>query len=107
MPGRRGHGFDLAFLPMSFADFCRAFNLILPRVAFTDILADESSFRMYEVEIVSNKNKLDEILKNYLHWGGFPMVVADLIRSGSVTEQTMEVYRSVLLSEFEKQRRKV
>ena len=107
MPGRRGHGFDLAFLPMSFADFCRAFNLILPRVAFTDILTDESSFRMYEVEIAGNKNKLDEILKNYLHWGGFPMVVADLIRSGSVTEQTMEVYRSVLLSEFEKQRRKV
>ncbi len=82
-------------------------NRAIPRVAFTDILTDESSFQMYEMEIVSNKNKLDEILKNYIHWGGFPMVVADLIRSGSVTKQTMEVYRSVLLSEFEKQRRKV
>jgi uncharacterized protein len=107
MPGRRGHGFDRAFLPMGFADFCRAFNLRPPQAALTDILTDEDSFRMYEMEIAGDKNKLDEILKKYLHWGGFPMVVADLVGTGSVTKQTMEVYRSVLLSEFEKQRRKV
>lgn len=77
------------------------------RAVLTDILTDESSFRMYEMEIAGNKNKLDEILKKYVQWGGFPKVVADLVESGSVTEQTMELYRSVLLSEFEKQRRKV
>ncbi len=60
MPGRRGHGFDLAFLPMTFADFCRAFNLTPSQAALTDILADESSFRMYEMEIAGDKNKLDE-----------------------------------------------
>ena len=107
MPGRRGHGFDRAFLPMNFAAFCRAFNLMLPQTALTDILTDESSFRTYEMEMVGDKNKLNELFKMYLQWGGFPMVVADLVGSGSVTEQTMEVYRSVLLSEFEKQRRKV
>ena len=80
MPGRRGHGFDRAFLPMSFADFCRAFNLTPPQVDLTNILTDESSFRMYEMEIAGDKNKLDEILKKYLQWGGFPMVVADLVR---------------------------
>jgi len=107
VPGRRGHGFDHAFLPMSFAEFCRAFNLKPPEAVLADILTDESSFRMYETETAGEKNKFDEILEKYLQWGGFPMVVADLVGSGSVTEQTIEVYRSVLLSEFEKQRRKV
>ena len=40
MPGRRGHGFDRAFLPMSFADFCHAFNLTSPQVDLIDILTD-------------------------------------------------------------------
>ncbi|NVM22715.1 MAG: ATP-binding protein [Desulfobacterales bacterium] len=107
MPGRRGHGFDRAFLPMSFAAFCRAFDVTPPQPTLTDILADESSFRMYEMDLVGEKNRFEAILKDYLEWGGFPMVVADLVGSGSVAEDTMDVYRSVLLSEFEKQRRKV
>ncbi|MEE8480553.1 MAG: ATP-binding protein [Desulfobacterales bacterium] len=107
MPGRRGYGFDRAFLPMSFTDFCRAYDLKPPLAALTDILSDKDSFRMYEMETAGEKNKFEEILKNYMEWGGFPMVVADLINTGSVAEQTMDIYRSVLLSEFEKQRRKV
>ncbi|NIA09640.1 MAG: DUF4143 domain-containing protein [Nitrospiraceae bacterium] len=35
------------------------------------------------------------------------MVVRDLVNTGSVSEETLGVYRSVLLSEFEKQRRQV
>ena len=107
MPGRRGHGFDQAFLPMSFTEFCQAYNLKVPKTVLTDTLSNEHAFRMYEMELTGEKNKFEETLKKYMQWGGFPMVVADLVNSGSVKEQTIDVYRSVLLSEFEKQRRKV
>ena len=107
MPGRRGQGFDRAFLPMSFAEFCRAYNLKVPRAVLTHIISNEHAFRMYEMESAGEKNKFDEMLKKYMQWGGFPMVVADLVNSGSVKDQTLDVYRSVLLSEFEKQRRKI
>lgn len=107
MPGRRGQGFDQAFLPMSFTEFCQAYNLKIPKAVLTDILSNEHAFRMYEMESVGEKNKFEETLNKYMQCGGFPMVVSDLVNSGSVKEQTIDVYRSVLLSEFEKQRRKV
>lgn len=107
MPGRRGYGFDRAFLPMTFADFCRAFNTTHPAVSLNDLLADESSFLMYEMEVTGQKSRFVELLNKYLEWGGFPMVVADIVKSGSVTAETIDVYRSVMFSEFEKQRKNV
>jgi len=47
------------------------------------------------------------LLDAYLSWGGFPMVVAELIRGRQVEGEGLDVYRSVLFSEFEKQRRSV
>jgi len=35
------------------------------------------------------------------------MVVRDLVNHSSVTEETLSVYRSVIFSEFEKQRRQI
>lgn len=107
MPGRRKKGFDRAFLPMSFTDFCRAFHCEMHKTSLFHILSDESAFRAYEIEAYHVKKELSACLHMYLKWGGFPMVVRDMVNRSSVTEETLSVYRSVIFSEFEKQRRQI
>jgi len=107
MPGRRGGGFDIAFLPLSFPEFCRAFGHEPLEGSLMEILGDESVFGIFEAESLARKEHYIQLLDSYLDWGGFPMVVAELLKKGAVGAETMEVYRSVMFSEFEKQRRSV
>ncbi|MEW6220046.1 MAG: ATP-binding protein [Thermodesulfobacteriota bacterium] len=105
MPGRRGAGFDKAFLPMSFADFCKALGTMAPSARLGAVVADEALFRDFQMETSLKKDALARLLDLYLPWGGFPRAVADLARDKTVTTETLDIYRSVVLSEFEKQRR--
>ena len=107
MPGRRGKGFDRAFLPLAFARFCRALGMECPDESLGNIIAHESAFRRYEMDVTLLKPALLEALDKYIRWGGFPLVAADIVREGDVTGDTLDVYRSVMFSEFEKQRRSV
>ena len=107
MPGRRGKGFDRAFLPLAFDDFCKAQGIKFPEGSLSNILTRESVFRCYETEAVIVRSALVQALDQYMRWGGFPLVVRDLVKKGKVSDDTLEVYRSVMFSEFEKQRRSV
>jgi len=105
MPGRRGKGFDRAFLPMAFARFCTALEIEFPYESLSGILADESAFRRYEMDVTLVRPALIDALEKYIRWGGFPLAVADLVGEGAVKDDTLDVYKSVIFSEFEKQRR--
>jgi len=107
MPGRRAGGLDRAFLPMGFGDFCRAFGLAAFKSSLLEIVSDESGFAMFEMESTSRKERYLDLLDAYLQWGGFPMAVDDLVRENTVGDETIGVYRSVMFSEFEKQRRSI
>lgn len=107
MPGRRGKGFDRAFLPLTFADFCKAQGIKFPEESLNNILADEAMFRRYEMDAVFVRPALLQALYQYMKWGGFPLVVTDVVKKGEIFDDTLEVYRSVIFSEFEKQRRSV
>ncbi len=107
MPGRRGKGFDRAFLPLAFIDFCKALGIECPNESLSHILAYESDFRHYEMDVTMVKTAVVDALMKYIRWGGFPLLVSDLVREGEATDDTLEVYRSVMFSEFEKQRRSV
>jgi uncharacterized protein len=107
MPGRRAGGFDRAFLPMGFGDFCRAFGPPPFQGSLMEVIADESVFTLFEVEATTQKARYLHLLDAYLSWGGFPMVVTELIQGRPVEAEVLGVYRSVLFSEFEKQRRSV
>ena len=107
MPGRRAKGFDRAFLPLSFSQFCKALGIDCPSESLSRILANETAFSRYEMNATLLKPELVDAFDQYIKWGGFPRVVSDLIGEGEVTVDTLEVYRSVMFSEFEKQRRSV
>ena len=107
MPGRRGKGFDRAFLPLTFGQFCKALGIEFPCESLGRILTDESAFRRFEMDVTLVKHLILEALEKYINWGGFPLAVTDLLREGYVKEDTLEVYRSVMFSEFEKQKRSV
>jgi len=107
MPGRRAGGVDLAFLPMGFGDFCRAFGLAPSQPCLMELVGDESGFAMFEVESTTRRDRYMQLLDAYLQWGGFPAVVAELVKGKTVGSETIGVYRSVMFSEFEKQRRSI
>ena len=62
---------------------------------------------MFEVEATTRKEQYVALLDAYMQWGGFPMAVAECIRGKTVGDETIGVYRSVMFSEFEKQRRSI
>ena len=107
MPGRRAGGVDLAFLPMGFGDFCRAFGLAPSQPCLMELVGDESGFAMFEMESITRRDRYMQLLDAYLQWGGFPAVVAELVKGKTVGSETIGVYRSVMFSEFEKQRRSI
>lgn len=107
MPGRRGKGFDYAFLPLNFQAFCRAFGIEPFQGSLGMILGDETAFHRFEMEVIIQKGRYQELLEKYLYWGGFPMVVSDLVKGENVSVEALSVYRSVMFSEFEKLRRNV
>jgi len=107
MPGRRAGGLDRAFLPMGFGDFCCAFGLAPFQASLMEIVRNESGFAMFEMETTTRKDQYTALLDAYLQWGGFPMAVDELVKEKTVGDETIGVYRSVMFSEFEKQRRSV
>ncbi len=105
MPGRRGRGFDRAFLPMDFVSFLEASGLSTPVYNLFEIIGDEKAFSEFHFECILNKDKIQRCLEVYLRKGGFPRAVRDVLSNGELEEETFEIYKSVIFSEFEKQRR--
>ena len=108
MPGRRAGGFDEALLPMDFFCFCKCFNIAVgPRHKLFEITKSEKAFQSFRLSVSQNENKYTKMLSMYMLNGGFPRVVSDLVKHGHLDEETLDIFKSVMFSEFEKQRRQV
>ncbi len=46
--------------------------------------------------------KIQSYFQQYLKYGGFLMAISDFMQKGSISEQTLETYKTVVVSDFEK-----
>ncbi len=111
LPGRRGKVYrpDKVLLPMSFREFCDSQGLSLP-LPFSHINLREFAFHSPKVYEKINPfkifyPKLQSFFDNYLRTGGLPLAVESLSSSGKVTPDILEIYSSVIISDFEKLRK--
>jgi len=104
MPGRRNGGRDFLFLPVSFPDFCRLIhpgkNILSERLF--NVIDSEKKFNKFMDDAIIAADFYEGELDNYLKVGGFLRAVSDFVKAGEVSDETLEVYQSVLFSEFEK-----
>ena len=99
LPGRKGHGKDLVYIPITFSEFLRSLGVEVERKTMDEIF-------MSFIEDLNNlylKNAfLKEYFLKYLNTGGFPKVIDDFLREGRITELTKNVYKDFILGDAEK-----
>jgi predicted AAA+ superfamily ATPase len=108
LPGRRGKAIfpDKVLLPMNFAGFvgkCSGLSIPMGGVSLLKLLESPAD----ELEGLRSKTdiflpKLSSLLTNFLAVGGFPLAVEQFLRTGSITEDILETYLTVIRSDFEK-----
>lgn len=104
LPGRRGIAQpDRVLLPLSFRQFCLLQN-------YEKIEAIAVSRWQESLTSVLPKAKiffppLQAYFEEYLFHGGFPMAIADYLPTKSLSPQTLETYKTVVISDFEKWRK--
>ena len=107
LPGRRGKAIfpDKVLLPMSFADFvekCSDLSLSLTETSLQGLLEDPEKFENLKSQTEIFLPKLSTLLTNFLAVGGFPLAVDQFLRVGSLSEDILETYLTVIRSDFEK-----
>ena len=99
MPGRKGFGKDLIYMPITFQEFLKSLGIEIERKSLREILTfSEEELRTLEARYAFVK----EHFVKYLHTGGFPRVIDDFLREGKITEITKNVYRDFILADAEK-----
>ena len=88
-PGRRGHGKDIYFYPLSFSEYCKKiFKINLKQASLNDykeVLRIMNSNKIF-------KKKINEALSSYLKSGGFPLSIIDQMSYGNVSYSTIKTY---------------
>jgi predicted AAA+ superfamily ATPase len=108
MPGRRAGGFDMVLLPMDFFAFCKCFNIPeSSQYSLPKVIDSPEAFQSFRLDVSRNETKYIKMLEIFMLNGGFPKVVSDFVRLGRLDDETLEISKSVMFSEFEKQRRQV
>jgi len=98
MPGRKGRGKDLVYMPITFNEYLKNIGISVERLSLADILS------LSEDEI--NKLRLEygfikEHFFRYLSTGGFPRVIGEFLEKGTVQE-SINIYKDFVLGDAEK-----
>jgi len=99
LPGRKGHGKDLVFMPLTFGEFLQNMKIDLAKRTIQEFLSLSSQ----ELEKLHLQYTfLKEYFLKYLNSGGFPKVIADFQKEGGITEIAKNIYRDFVLGDAEK-----
>jgi len=104
LPGRRGISKpDRVLLPQSFRQYChlRGFD----KMQHLDTQNWHSSLVKFFPEIKINFSRIQAYFFDFLIHGGFLMAITDYLNQKSVASTTMETYKTVVISDFEKLRK--
>jgi predicted AAA+ superfamily ATPase len=104
-PGRRGHGQDITFHPLSFREFLRVAN---PKLYKN--LGELNSLRPAQIwesclRMAPWLDELNEAFLAYIRCGGFPLAVKSLLKEGEVSREAKDAFLSSFLSDLAKLRR--
>jgi predicted AAA+ superfamily ATPase len=101
-PGRRGHGIDITFKPLGFADFV---GLLHPEIPshLHGITLENAKARYTEIRQAID---LDVLFDTYLRCGGIPKVIEQCVNTGGIGPETFDTYKSWIASEIAKQDKK-
>lgn len=105
MPGRRGAGKDMVLLPMRFHDFCKCFGL-KQEVEFNlyQIVKDKNAFDKFKHAVLRQEKQFIKMLGLYFQYGGFPFVVAEIVKNKELRTEAEDIISSVMVSEIEKEK---
>lgn len=101
LPGRRLVSQpDRVLLPLSFREYCLLQNFNEVEILdlqnwYDSLLAKLPRLRVFYPKIQS-------YFQQYLKYGGFLRAIADFMQKDSISEQTLETYKTVVVSDFEK-----
>ncbi|MFA6842452.1 MAG: ATP-binding protein [Defluviitoga tunisiensis] len=99
MPGRRGEGKDLLFLPLTFNEYLKAIGIEIDPLNIRQILLlGEEDLKRLNFKY----SFLQEYFLKYINSGGFPKVINEYMNEDKITEQTKNIYRNFILGDAEK-----
>ncbi|RAO99401.1 ATPase AAA [Petrotoga sp. 9PW.55.5.1] len=99
MPGRRGVGKDLVFLPLTFNEYLKARGIEIDSLNLREIV----SLGEEDIKGLNFRYSfLQEYFLKYINFGGFPKVIDEYMIEGKITEQTKNIYRDFILGDAEK-----
>jgi len=99
LPGRKGHGEDLVYLPLTFREFLENMGVSVERMSMDDIFTRSDD----ELRTLCLKNAfLKEYFLKYLNTGGFPKVIDVFLKEGRIDEITKGIFRDFILGDAER-----
>jgi len=109
LPGRRGKGREVAFLPLSFKEYLAVaqpsfYQKIQSQIA-EGFNSEIAFFREKGRQLYPHLNTLNLALENYLLCGGFPRLINEIQENSSISYKTYEDYLSWIRGEIAKQKR--
>lgn len=99
LPGRRGLGKNLVYMPITFREFLKSLKVDVEAKSLLEILSlTEEELKTY----LSRYAFVKEYFSKYLQTGGFPKVIDDFFKEGRISEGTKSLYRDFVLGDAEK-----
>ncbi|MDN5337768.1 MAG: uncharacterized protein PWQ20_838 [Thermotogaceae bacterium] len=99
LPGRKGCGKDLVYLPISFREFLKNLGISIEGKDVLEILS------MSENELKTLQFRysfIQEYFLKYVNCGGFPKVIDEFLNNGTISELTKKTYKDFILGDAEK-----
>jgi len=99
LPGRRGAGIDIVYLPVTFKEFIEQKYGVRMDHHLRDLFSmNESDIEKLVLQLSMYRNDFT----SYMTTGGFPKVIDSYLKGLNISSETLNTYRDYLYSDIEK-----
>lgn len=98
LPGRKGFGKDLVYMPLTFREYLKVIGEEVDQVTLDELFSlSENDLKVLEFR----NGKIKEHFIRYLNCGGFPQAIDEFLRENSL-RASVSVYKDFVLGDAEK-----